>query len=358
MTFAARSILLGGSGAVDAKPVGTGVESGTLTFNADNFLIGPGTLALEGFASQALSARGEIRTDDTTALRTATALDLSAARLTAASGAKSEIASSSTLRIFGAASPLATLPTLELGGALTLLGHDIETSGAIVMPSGLLSMHADRDLTIHSGATFDVSGAKVSAAGRTVGSPGGTISLAAGGNLTAEKNSRFALSGMDDEEAGRLYMQAGGIADLGAATFVARSTGATTGGSFTLDAGGPASFAGLNAQLEAGGFSRERNVRVASGDLELGAGNTMTARSVKLVADGGSVRIGGSIVALSNNERATIDLYGTSGVQLQAGSLLRAEGVGNDGRGGIVTLGTTTGGALDLLADSSISTPA
>ena len=351
--LAARSILLEGGASATAQPAVGG--SGTLSLGAEQITVGPGTLAVEGFGSSSLASRGEIRADGVSALRVAGSLDLTAARLTTTSGAQSEIASDSTVRILKASAPLATLPALELGGSLTILGHDIDDGGSIAVASGLVSLRAQADLTVHAGATVDVSGQTVRAAGRAVGSPGGTISLAAGGNLTAERGAAFALSGVAGEDAGRLFMQAGGVADLGA-SFTGRSTSAAGGGSFTLNAGRITDFAGLNAQLEAGGFTRERNIRAGSGDLVLDAGSAITARSVKLVADGGSVRIGGSIVALSDNERSSIDLFGTQGVVLQSGSALRAEGLGADGRGGIVTLGTTGGGSLDLLAGSRIST--
>jgi filamentous hemagglutinin len=355
VSFNARSILLAGHAAADAQPDNSSPGSGSLSLNAEDIQAGPGTLTVEGFASSALNSRGEIRTDGVSALRFAGALDLTAARITTTSGARSEISSDSKVRMLSAASPLATLPALGLGGSLAILGHDIEDSGSIMMPSGLVSLRAQSDLTIHAGAIVDVSGQKVSAAGREVGSPGGTISLAAGGNLTAEGGSAFALSGMDGEEAGRLYVQAGGAADL-RSTFTGHSTDAAGGASFILNAGSLNDFAGLNSQLETGGFTRERSISVGSGDLVLGAGGTLTARSVKLSTDDGNVLIGGSIVALSDNERASIDLFGTGGVTLQSGSQLRAEGVGADGRGGIVTLGTTTGGSLSLLAGSRIST--
>ena len=81
----------------------------------------------------------------------------------------------------------------------------------------------------------------------------------------------------------------------------------------------------------------------------------MTARSVTLTADGGQVNVLGSIVAKSSNERSSISLFGAQGVSLGAGAELHADGSGKNSRGGIVTLGTTTG-VVDVAEGSTIST--
>lgn len=353
VSFAAHSIVLGGAAASDAQPVPDG--AGTLSLNAADIQVGPGTLLVEGFAGSSLSSTGEIRGDGVSALRVAGSLDLTAARITTTSGAKSELASDSAVRIHQASPSNAALPALELGGSLSILGESIDHGGTIVAASGLVSLRAATDLALRASSTVDVAGRAVSAAGRQVGAPGGTISLSAGDGLTADAGSLLSVSGAGDEDAGRIYVDAGGAATLGS-TLLGRSANNGGEGSFTLNSGSLANFAALNKQLEDGGFFRERSVHVGAGDLTLSSGDSITARAVKLATDGGTVRVAGSIVAQSDNERGSIDLFGSRGVVLESGALLRAEGLGAQGRGGLVTLGTTTGGSLSLLSGSRIST--
>jgi len=353
VSLAARSIVLEGAAAPAARPEPEG--AGALSLNAANIQVGPGTTLVAGFAATALNSTGDIRGDGASALRVAGSLDLTAARVTTTTGAQTEFVSDGAVRILQASAPATSPPPLQLGGSLSIEGESIEHRGTIVTPSGLVSLRAGSDLAVRDGAIVDVAGRPVFAAGREVGSPGGTISLTAGAGFAADAGSLFTLSGFGGEEAGRMFVQAGGVASFGA-TFRGRSTNVADGGSFTLDAGSLADFAVLNSQLEAGGFTRHRGIRVGSGDLVLAAGNTITARSVKLVADEGRVRIGGAITAQSDNERSRIDLFGSQGVTLDAGAALRAEGLGSGGRGGLITLGTTTGGSLDLLRGSLIST--
>src|SRR6185436_6995586 len=148
---------------------------------------------------------------------------------------------------------------------------------------------------------------------------------------------------------GSLLVQSAGAARLNAAM-----TGGA-GATFDLFAGSIGDFARLNRSLESAGFTGERNVRVATGDLVLGAGDTITARSVNLTSDGGRVDVFGTINARSDNSRSTISLFGAQGVALGAGATLRADGSGENSRGGIVTLGTETG-LVDLAPGSTIST--
>ncbi len=132
--------------------------------------------------------------------------------------------------------------------------------------------------------------------------------LAAGRNLTAEAVQPVFMAGVDDEEAGRLYAQTGGVADRGAGYTMLRacSTGATTGGSFTLDANSITDFGKLTCRS----WKRRLHPRNAATCAPrpaisiYAAGNTLTSRAVKFVADGGSGNIGGSIVAQSDNQRA------------------------------------------------------
>jgi hypothetical protein len=200
----------------------------------------------------------------------------------------------------------------------------------------------------------DVSGATISAVGRSVSAPGGTISFEAGGNFDAAAGSALRVSGTAGTDAGRLFVNAGGSASL-QSDLSGRGGDGTLGGSFVLNAVSLNDFGNLNARLEQGGFNERRSVHVETGDLSLAAGSSINARFVDLTTDSGAVNIAGTIAARSDNERSEISLFGGQGVTLQSSAQLLAQGIGPEGRGGLVTLGTTAG-RLSLASGSTIST--
>ena len=153
------------------------------------------------------------------------------------------------------------------------------------------------------------------------------------------------VSGATGAAAGGVSLAAGGSLSLGSTLKGVAGSGAG-GGSFALDAGslesGAGSTAGLDelaASLTTGGFNGAVDVRVRTGDLLLGAGNAVSAQSVTLTADTGAVTIGGTITADPGPQQGTLSIFGGTGVELQAGASLHADGTGAAGRGGVIELG-------------------
>jgi len=350
VNLAANTLTLQGAGAADSQPLD---GTGTLMLSADTLRLEAGVLSTEGFGSTSLRANGDLIGDGAATLRVAGPLNLTAARLTTSSGADAHIESTGAIRIANAGTATSPTGALELGGALTIKGVSVEHAGNIVLPSGLVRLEADESLTLASGAVVDVSGRMVAAAGRQVSSWGGTVSLLSGGDIDAAAGSKFLVGGAGDADAGRLIMQAGGAAAVDS-QLLGLSTSGARGASFILDAASLHDFAGLNARLESGGFNERRSIHVSSGDLVLDSGASINARFVDLATDQGAVRIAGAINARSDNERSSIGLFGTDGVVLASSAVLRAEGVGAESRGGLITLGASAGD-VSLLSGSAIS---
>lgn len=332
----------------DAPVAGTS----TLHLVASDVALGEGSVALGGFGTTTIDATSRVRGEGKSLLRFAGDLAINAGLLTTASGANLNIQGTdqSIVRINSTRSPT---QTNELGGALSISGHDIFQAGNIVMPSGLVTLSASGQLSVLDGALVDVSGRGVTAAGRTVSSSGGAITLKAAGDLTVASGSKLQVNGAGSTDAGDIHASAGGTATFAGTLDGHAGTGAR-GASFDLSAGQLGNFSQLNASLENGGFNELRSITTALGDLSLGAGETITARNVLLQADGGSVRVAGTINALSADERSKISLFGANGVSLASTGVLRADGIGDTGRGGDIVLGSSDG-RISVAAGSLMS---
>ncbi len=69
---------------------------------------------------------------------------------------------------------------------------------------------------------------------------------------------------------------------------------------------------GLVSALQVGGFTETQSVHVRNGDLNLPAGETVTARNIEWTSDLGNVNIDGTMRAPSQTQRSAIRLYGTN----------------------------------------------
>jgi filamentous hemagglutinin family protein len=338
VTLEASKIALKGATAESADPV---AGTNSLHLAASELAIDEGSLSLNGFGTTTIDASTRVRGEGKASLLVAGDLTLNTGVLTTASSANVLLQSDSTVRINSTGAPT-SFPVNELGGALTISGKDLLQAGNIVMPSGLVTLQASGQLSVLDGARVDVSGRQVTIGGRSGSSSGGAITLKSGGDLVVANNTALRVNGAGSSDAGDIHVNVGGSASF-AGTLEAHAGTGARGGSFDLSAGQLSNFSLLNTSLESGGFNELRSVTTAQGDLVLGAGETITARSVLLEADGGTVHIAGTINALSDAERSKISLFGSNGVSLASTTTLRADGVGDSGRGGEITLGASTG---------------
>jgi filamentous hemagglutinin family protein len=358
--FGAASLTLGGTSQTPSASA-PAAGSGNLSLVAETMTVGPGFLPVTGFAHTTAQVSGAVEGQGAGGLAVGGDLTINAVELTAAPDATEAFGtnlSATGVLTLGAPTSLSAKNTLPsaVGGNLSLSGASIEDAGAIVVPSGLVTLSSAGDLHLAGSASINAAGTLVTVVDQTAPAPGGNIVLTAGGNLTLDAGSMLSVAGIGAAPAGSLSIAAPGAVSV-AATL---SGGApTTGGSFTLDAGQltggglPALAAALNSGAN-GGFTGAINLRVASGNLDLPAGSTLTANSVTLTADSGTVEVGGTISAPSGAQRGYIDLSGGASVVLDSTGVLAANGSGSAGRGGEIDINSTCPTCSITLAPGSV----
>lgn len=345
--FGATSVLLEGVTAVDAvnPPAAATVGTGSLSVVADTLTVGPGVLSVNGFAQTKAQVAGAVETQGAGYLNVGGDLTINASELTPAADAADEpgttIASTGTLTLGAPTASVGTLPTL-IGGSLTLTAANIEDAGKIVSPSGVVALNATGNVHLSSTASINAGGTSVEAVDTTAYSSGGLVQLTAGGNLTLDSGSSISVAGTSKTPAGTLDITAaGGTVTLAGALDGASSGG--TGGTLNVNAGTLAGgLMGLVNNSGLSGFSEAVNVRTHSGDLDLANGSTITANSITLTADTGTVDIAGVLSAPSADQRGLIDLSGGVGVTLASTGQLHADGSGTSGRGGEIEINSVT----------------
>ncbi len=336
--FQASTVTLGGLG---SAPVGA-TGAGTLEFDAQSLTVGPGTLVANGFGTVTLSAAQSLTGTGSGGVSAAGDLTINAGYVTAASGANTAFVAGGALTL----GPGGTTPArglLPLGGTLALAGQSVVDNGTIVAPSGVVSIASQSTVNFGSSAVVDVGGAALAGAASSYGTAGGLVQISAAGGVTQAQGASVEVGGGPGSTAGAVTITAGGTASL-AGTFDAAATGGVPGsGSFYLSAGSLSDFAGLNAALESGGFGSTRSIRVASGDLALGAQATLTAQNVLLEADSGSISIAGTINASGAGARPIVELDAGTGLSVAATAVIEANALNSTTKGGSITLSTGAG---------------
>ena len=358
-------VLQGAAGSVAMSGV-AGLPNATLSLLAGELDVGPNALTINGFGTTRALISGAVIGKSTGAVSVGGDWSIGAAGVTAAPGADTVLAATGTLSVRPAAGTPGTLPVLA-GGALFLSGNDVEITGTVAAPSGIVSIASAGAINVAATGSVSTAGTTLAIGNQTAQTPGGSLRLNAATALTLSPGAVLDVSGAGALAGGALTLAAGGAASLGA-------TLRGAGGSFSIDAGSLTGLAGANAlpalasALGAGGFNNVIDVRAHTGDLDLGAGSTLAAQTVTLTADTGSVDIGGQISANSGTARGALSIFGGSGVVLEAGAALHADGAGATGRGGTIEIGagelitgpsgmldTYNGATLNLVAGSTIS---
>lgn len=253
--------------------------------------------------------------------------------LTGEAGSVNRIKAGGDIRIAGAGG--APAPINTLGGELALQGRSIRLDTAVVLPSGKLSLLAERDLVLADHARLDL-------AGRTVAfndlnkyswggdvlleSRGGDIRQAAGSriDLSAQNNKAGTLSAIAlDPAAGQVEL-AGAILGSSSGHYDAGGTRVPyKAGAVDIRAQGVGDFAALNQRLNDGQVYGARSFQLKQGDLQLG--NELKAGEINLSLDNGRLTVLGTVDA-SGEQVGSIRLAARNGLTLGSSALLDAHG--------------------------------
>ena len=351
---------------------GAGTGSGTLNLEAEriDFGFGPFTqpagvasfdrLAL-GFSNVNLKASGQVTANHKGSLSVYQAqgayetgkgyqvsggnLTISTPLLTGDAGSAHSYTAGGALAVTAPAGAPATAGAKDnaaLGAQLALHGDSVSVATAVVLPSGKLTISAQRDISLADGARIDMAGRKstffdvdkYSWGGDVIlDSRAGDIRQGAGSviDLSAEHNRAGSLkavaldgaAGMVDLQ-GKILGGASGSYDAGG-TVVPYKQGSvdvraqTLGGGGTLDS----QFAALNTRLTEGGVTGGRSFQLKQGDLTIG--NEVKAGEVQVAVDNGRLTVAGVIDA-SGERVGSIRLAGKHGLTLAGNAVLDAHG--------------------------------
>ena len=367
--IAAREIVLRNSVGGVAPPLGAG--GGTIALQAlpksqfgrtGGLTLGPGASVL-AFDDTRLISQGDIVLDGTGGLTAQGDLSLFSARLTATTGASSEIkADAGTLRTGAAAAARTLGERIGQGASVALSARQIAQDGRIELPSGLLDFTAAGvgagAATIKMGAT-----STTSVAGFSVAGPDGFVSDGAAGRIQVRVGSgQIELLGRLDASAalrtdgsrgagdgGAIVLQATGLggalvlADNGATGKLAAHGGARAddrGGSLHVDLRRVGDTAGLLAAVAAGGIAHELDLRSREGDVAISA--AVKAQRLRIAADSGSLRLNSSVDARASIG-GVVQLSAGQDVALGSTARIDARSTAAGAQGGDVLLSAASG---------------
>jgi len=325
--FGAQNLTVG-SVTAPGVPVPAASSAGSLAVVANTLTLASNGTNVTGFNDAQVQVYGAMTSaaGSTSGLDVTGNLTINAVEINPGVGATTALNASGNLTIGAPTTPVAkTNATAAVGGDLSLQAATIVDDGAIAAPSGIVSLTATAgDVQIGGKGSITVAGTLLYAVGQSAPTPGGSITLSSPGNVTLGSGTTMNVSGEQLAPAGALNIVGGGQVSLaGTLTGAAGSGGA--GGDFSVDAGQlVGGLSPLAASLTSGGFSDSVSVRVRSGDLSLPSG-TLTATTINLTADAGTVDIGGALNAPAGAQHGLIDLSANN-VVLEPGASLQAVG--------------------------------
>lgn len=381
---AANSFTLENSwrGSTDAA-VGTG--SGVLAISAGQFVQGAGKERVDGFSATNISVDHQFKAIADSQLNLNGDLYLTAAAYTATGGHQFSIDNAGhAVELRGHADGV-NYKSGEFGGSISVTADSIGLYGAtVLLPSGTLNLNAQGDIVVDkakdgssSPAELNLAGQAVNFAGKAAYTPGGSfIAGSANGKILMTADSK-----LDIRSGGN--GAAGGLLHLSAARQAVELHGnmQTAGAAESVDVSGfspDQNFDQLAGQLMKSGAADSFYFRARDEDIV--QAQTITARTITLVADKGSVDVSGKLDARGDKQGGEIELdagsrlsvgaaaqllasaslnggkislasddtqvSATSGISLLAGSRLDVSG-GNAGIGGVVSLRALQTGSVN-----------
>lgn len=362
-TLHAGEILLSNPAAVPfAASAGSMEGDGALSIQADRVVLAQGAKAIHGFSQVAVTADELIgRGAGSTDIQAAGNTSLNVARISSEERADQALTAAGRLAAAGIESSGVLAPVDTLGGKWALSGSEVVFDTHVLLPSGQLELSAaGGNLELGTKADLDVAGRSVAFFDQNRASPGGSVKLASDhGNVFVQDGARVNVSGAAGGDAGKVIVHASSgtaiVAPgslLGVAANGTGEAGTGEGARFELDVGALADFSTLNTTLNQGGFDGARSVRVRTGDIHVAAGDTVTAKNVRISADSGGIDVAGHIDA-AGESAGSIGLYAQDDLTVVAGAKLDARATGSGREGGVVEIGTAAG-RLDFAAGSTI----
>ncbi len=269
-------------------------------------------------------------------------LTISTPVMTGGAGSVNRITAGGDIRV--SAPTGSVLPSIggdALGAELSLSGRNLLLEGAVVLPSGKLSLKAEAQLSLTDAARIDLAGRKVTFNDVNKYSWGGDLILESrNGDIRQAAGSVIDLSATNNQ-AGSLKATA-----LAAGAGSVDLRGSILGGSSGYyDAGGTLvpfkagsidiraqhlgdgslsdDFAALNQRLNQGQVFGARSFQLKQGDLVIGDG--LKAGAIDVSVDGGTLTVNGTVDA-SGERVGSIRLAGKQGLTIGGNALLDAHG--------------------------------
>ena len=313
--------------------------AGTPAAGTGQVQVGPGAVSVGGASGVTLSATHEVVLGDSAALATTGDLSIAASSLQATRGATAALAAGGRLTLSATGTP--STAAAGTGAQVSLSAGTIEQDGALLLPSGQLTMSASGNpadgsdaIRFGVGSRTDLSGRASQLDGIAVATPGGTLNLLApAGNVTVATGALLDVSApAAGAHGGSITISApnGNVALQGGLHGTAAAGQA--GGSLSVDSRGAIDLAALATAINAlpNNFGAHIAVRNRSGDQQLAAGTSLSAQSISLSADAGTLTIAGHLDA-SGASGTRVVLAGGAGVDIEAGATIAAHSTGATG---------------------------
>lgn len=341
-----------------ATSQGTGV--GQLDILANSYVQGHGDFSIDGFNAVNLNVTKGFTGEGAAALKVGANLNVTAGYLTVAGGDRLSIDASGHHVQMDGGNSTAAPDSVSYGGAIDIAANAIDFNARALLSSGAINLHASTgDVRVGESADIDLAGRAVKFADTVDYTPGGLFSAVAdNGKIVLAEGSKLNLStGGGDAKGGQLVLKTPKqyvdlLGEINA--FSGRAELDVAG--FSADAG----FDGVMDALAVAKITDAIYVRARETDIAQGAGASVNANSLTLVADKGSINIAGKLNADTAGKGGTIKLYAGDKIVLDNGGVLTAKGLGGGAKGGDVVLSSVDSDAdgksgIDLRAGSLVN---
>ncbi|MCA9017401.1 MAG: hypothetical protein KDA77_18915, partial [Planctomycetaceae bacterium] len=281
----------------------TSSDNRALRFTGDKVNLENKTLTSTGFTSVNIEANRELVFNQNGGINSDSSIHVDAPIITAASGSDGNLKSATHISIASFQNLAADYSLPQSIGAklvLSALG-DIINAGYIRLPSGVFEVNAIGDSSsVHflSESVVDLAGAKNTIIDVEQPLHGGRLAINATGD--ASLDGRVDVSGSTQGgDAGSITVDLLDGDYSGNGNLVADvASDSYRGGSFSVRTNSLEDFSTLNTQLNERNFTGARRVEIRNGDLNVGAGEEVNANTIDLVADSGSINVGGKLNTL------------------------------------------------------------